>query len=90
MSEQHCRSCRARIIWAETVRGKLIPVDPDAVYNGNIFLYQRENKAPLAVMEGDRDTIKRLGISMFGNRHISHFATCPQGTSWRKKKAGDD
>lgn len=41
-----CRSCRARVAWVVTAKGKRAPYNPDG---------------------------------------ISHYATCPQAATWRKK-----
>ncbi len=33
-----CKSCRAEVLWVVTTRGKLMPVDPLPVGDGNIVL----------------------------------------------------
>jgi hypothetical protein len=63
-----CRSCHAPVLWAKTVAGKDMPLDPAPVDNGNINL--------------------QAGIARYvdpgAGQYVSHFATCPQGKTWRK------
>jgi hypothetical protein len=83
-----CRSCGAPVIWTITEgEGKTMPVDAEPVEDGNIRLEERGQKtnmgtpAPTAIY----DTTE----SLFGssNRYVSHFATCPEATQWRKENA---
>lgn len=63
-----CRSCHAAITWAETIRGKRIPLDGEVVT-------VRTEGSPITgrVVEYiDTDITK------------SHFATCPQANNWRR------
>lgn len=77
MNRAKCRSCGAPIIWVETANAKLIPLDAEPVEDGNITLgisglaYVGENAWPLFTE---------------GNRYKSHFETCPQAKSGRKKQ----
>lgn len=71
-----CRSCGAPVIWAKTEKGKSMPVDANAVDppdTGNILL----------TLEDGVLTAKYV-LSASGLR-LSHFATCPQAPSWRKR-----
>ena len=46
-----CRSCRRPILWAETEKGRRIPIDPQPVTDGNIVLHERPlHQAPLAIV----------------------------------------
>lgn len=70
-----CRSCNDPIEWAEWAdSGKAVPLDPGAKPNGN-----------LAVVAGKvhryTDEDARLGR----DRRISHFATCADAASWRRR-----
>lgn len=71
--EKPCRSCGRMIIWAESVRGKAMPVDaephPDG---GTITLTPQPGSSPVAT----------VGAAMLGLRR-SHFSTCPDATAWR-------
>ncbi len=75
MSPEHatCRSCKAEIVFVETVKGHRIPIDPAPVAGGNI-----EIKADVAHM-----VLPDAGKK----RHVSHFATCPNSAAHRKKSA---
>jgi len=66
-----CRSCDAPVEWAELVTsGKRMPFDPP------IIVVQTEG-SPIAdrVIEHVDSEITK-----------SHFATCPDGPTWRKRK----
>jgi hypothetical protein len=62
--------------WADTTKGKKIPLDPDPVPNGNILLVNG-----IAAVVGQSDDPADI-------RHISHFATCesPFNPANRKKQ----
>lgn len=70
-----CRSCNADIEWATwSDSGKAVPLDIGAVPNGNLALV-----AGKVHRYGPDD--ERLARA----RRVSHFATCPQAQSWRKR-----
>jgi len=71
-----CRSCGAPILWAETPKGKRIPIDPTPVPDGNIFLVTRE---------GGRPPLAMPAITGNPDRWKSHFATCPNADKHRKR-----
>jgi hypothetical protein len=74
----HCRSCKKPIVWAETEKGRRIPIDPEPVNDGNITLHERERfLPPLAIVRFSIPTGE-------GIRFKSHFVTCPQASKWRK------
>jgi hypothetical protein len=72
-----CSSCGASIIWAETAKGKRMPVDARPSEGGNILLEQRPGLAPLVDV--------RSGVVEGGR--FSHFATCPQASKHRRPKS---
>lgn len=77
---ENCRSCAALIIWAETERGRSMPVDAQPSADGSIRLHAREQyRSPLAVV---LPVAKRFGLT---NLHTSHFATCPHAARWRQR-----
>ncbi len=80
--ETKCRSCGAPILWAETEKGKNIPIDPTPVQDGNLVLILRKSGLPPITMFADRLDGKGLP------RYKSHFATCPNAGSHRKKSGG--
>ena len=73
MKIDQCRSCGRNIYWLKTSKGKLMPVDTQPSKDGNIVI---EEGIATVVSQG----------SLFGEPlYTSHFATCPQAPSWRKK-----
>jgi hypothetical protein len=70
-----CRSCKAEITWARTRAGKAIPIDPDPRSDGNV------------VIEADGAAVYLGADSTYtGERFVSHWVTCPDAESWRKKR----
>lgn len=81
-----CRSCKAAIVWAETVNGKSMPVNAEPAQNGNIDLEPNSDprEPPIAHMldaTGSRN-VHGARQSPF-LRYTSHFATCPQAIAFR-------
>ena len=73
-----CRSCGARIVWAETEKGRKMPIDFYPSSEGTIVLrYPQGEKQPLAIVGVPADAFPRE------DRFTSHFATCPQADEWR-------
>jgi hypothetical protein len=65
-----CRSCGAAITWAETIRGKKIPLD------GRDVVAVRTEGNPI------RERVIELidtGITKV------HFETCPEAEKWRRR-----
>lgn len=73
-----CRSCKAAIVWAETVNGKSMPVNAEPVDNGNLVLTP-------AMDPRDPPQVRTLGRDEHAPmpRYTSHFATCPQAIAFR-------
>lgn len=81
MNVSPCRSCGALVIWAcATSSGKLMPVDQTPIATGNILLTERDGQVWATVLS------KTAALSAPKDRHVSHFATCPQAASHRRKK----
>jgi hypothetical protein len=71
-----CLSCLAPIIWTLTANGKAMPVDVEPVNGGNLLLVVGSGEPALAeYVPADPD----------GARHVSHFVTCPQAATHRKR-----
>jgi hypothetical protein len=85
-TQLRCRSCDAPMFWAETVNGKRIPIDAVPVHDGNIRIIQRPNLIPLAVYQTQIETFKHWPKIASAETYVSHFATCPQRDSWRKRE----
>jgi hypothetical protein len=81
-----CRTCGAHVQWAQTEKGRRMPVNIEPVKDGNILLQHRPDRIPLAVYLTP-EQIKSFEGSLQRHRLFkSHFATCPQAKSWRKKQ----
>lgn len=74
-----CQSCSAPVIWTVTTSGKPMPVDPEPAADGNVALSWRAGHVLAEVLS----VAKQFGRT--GLRK-SHFATCPDGPSWRKTR----
>jgi hypothetical protein len=68
-----CRSCGAPIVWARTVRGKMIPLNSAPDPAGNMVL--------VGPGQAEQVTGERLPLE---DRYMPHHATCPQGRDWRR------
>lgn len=78
-----CRGCGRPIIWIKTPGGKSIPCDPREVAywqcrGGRHRIVTRNGEVVSAELEGMPGTMTGIG-------YISHFATCPQATNFRKR-----
>jgi hypothetical protein len=75
-----CRSCGERILWAETVKGRRIPIDVQPAHDGNIRLEpQGQHAPPLAIVLTGQ-------IENNTQRWRSHFASCPNAAQHRRTK----
>lgn len=82
MRTTRCSSCNARIVFvASALTGKPMPLDADAVENGNVVL--REGRAhvitPGSVEEAQ---VRANGVPRFR----SHFATCVDAAEHRRSR----
>lgn len=66
-----CLSCGAKIIWAKTIQGNRMPLDPQTRIDGNVRV--------------NEDGTVTVGPSGSG-QHVAHFATCKNAASHRKPK----
>ena len=87
-SEGTCRSqaCLAPLIWAETVKGKMIPLDRDAVDRPanddrtwrSIFVFGTDGRV--------RHVTPQEPVS--GPLFVCHFATCKDIDKFKKRRTG--
>lgn len=68
-----CSSCGAPIVWATTVNGKAIPLDPEPTTFGNLVVVDGIARPP------------RIGDDVPFLQYVSHFATCPNAAVHRKR-----
>lgn len=88
-----CRSCKAEMLWAETVpAGRKVPLDPatveptarGALILVNGFAYSHgELVDRLAQREGVSTTRAAELIRLRYDAHLSHFSTCPNARRHR-------
>ena len=74
-----CRSCSAPVIWCTTKLGKSMPVDLDPTAGGNLSVERRGGRTPLVHVVANHLTLGRDDL------HTSHFVTCPQAKTWRRR-----
>lgn len=83
MSYGTCSSCGGEVLWARTVHGKRMPLDPAPRADGNLAIY--------------RDHLGRIRVRVLGKsetpepyetRGVAHFATCPYADRHRAKADG--
>lgn len=77
-----CKSCLARILWAQSESGKAIPLDPEPTANGNLVLLDPlDPREPPIASRVDR---RPPGVPLY----VAHFVTCPQAAQHRKSRGG--
>ena len=69
-----CKSCHAPIIWGYTINGRRMPLDPEPVSGGNLVLDGQKVRGATAE-------------DAPGLRRSSHFSTCPEAGSHRRRRA---
>lgn len=74
-----CRSCKAPIMWVHHSRtGSIMPLDAEPVPDGNITLV--DGLAHVHNGELFEEMMPE------GPRYRSHFVTCPDAATYRKRK----
>lgn len=73
-----CRSCGAKVIWANNQNGNRMILDAEpAKEGGNIIL----------MADGTCHVLKKKDVTGCPDAlHKSHHATCPDAAKWRKKR----
>ena len=77
-----CRGCGAEIAFIKTVKGKTMPVNPESVY-----FIPAGGPNTYVLADGTVKRGREPGFSEKGTEigYISHFATCPEADSFRKR-----
>lgn len=75
-----CRSCGATVLWCFQRNSKRwMPVDVEPVPTGNIRVF---GDGLMVVLKGDElEQYREAGMKL----HLSHFATCPEASAWRRR-----
>ena len=83
-TQARCRSCSALILWVESENRKPMPLDHDPTPTGNVTIAtSRERGCLVGFVLTDDDPRRTNGSQVL---YTSHFATCPDGPTWRKRK----
>lgn len=72
-----CRSCGAKIIWAETEGGSRVPLDAKPL--------KRYVLKEIETGIGETDIVE-VPVVELRSTYVSHFVTCPDADKFRKKK----
>lgn len=81
-----CGSCGAPIVWATTHAGRNMPLDSEPVAEPTQLRAWRDQNGVLQVR--DSDGVGSTEIPTDARHATSHFQTCPNADSHRKKKRG--
>jgi hypothetical protein len=80
-ADAQCRSCKAPVRWVITAaNGKRMPLDPEPVQDGNVWIEGMQDGVPLVQVALSGDGVPR-NVPI---RYVSHFVTCPQREEWRR------
>lgn len=72
LTKGRCKSCNQPVVWGKTVKFANMPLDPDKVANGNLDI----NADGLLIVITPNPTVLAW---------VSHFATCPNAKSHRRR-----
>lgn len=75
---RECRSCGGLIVWARTLRRRMMPVDAEPRSDGNLVLFGEASSPMVRVVRGEGPAPGEL-------RWASHFVTCPLASEWRRR-----
>jgi hypothetical protein len=79
----HCRSCGAPMIWANTVTGGAMPLDQQPSAQGNIELrLERARWRANVLSPAELELLKGQGLEL----RTSHFVTCPNAAEHRRRR----
>lgn len=77
-----CRSCRARIVWANTNNDKPMPVNAAPAASGNVLLAEVGGRLLATVLgRGQAAGARDHGVPLF----LSHFKDCPNADLHRRR-----
>lgn len=70
-----CKGCGQPMLWYPTTKGRMMPIDPVSVEDGNFVI---EDGIVRVLQKGELFPPKE--------RYKSHYATCPKAAEFRRKK----
>lgn len=80
-----CRGCGAEIAFIKTVKGKSIPVDPEAIEfipdNGYSVFVMPDGSVKRGIAQEDAENRAEVQIG-----YRSHFSTCPEAKRFSHRK----
>jgi hypothetical protein len=79
-----CTDCLARVVWAVTERGRRMPVDANQDITGNLVLCYEVDGLERPV---SGQLVVAAPADYVGPRWLSHFATCPKASRFRRARA---
>lgn len=78
-----CESCGAKIIWARTEKGNLMPLNAEPDPGGMFFVLGAvEEGGELRLRTVDEKSLPAAAYK----RYTSHFASCPAASKHRRRK----
>lgn len=80
-----CRSCKAPVIWVKTSKGSDMPIDAEPNVKGNMTIETRTVEDNGHMRDVVFATVVAPLFAMGQLRYMSHFATCKQAKSWRRR-----
>lgn len=82
-----CRACHAKIFFIKTNKGTSIPVDEESV----LFVPDPAGQATFVMIDGTTQRGWKVGTEGENTKigYISHFATCTEADSFRKRRKSD-
>src|ERR1700742_3888573 len=74
---RNCLSCGQPIVWTRTFSGRTMPVDAEPSDGGTVLVEIRQGfvRASIVGQHGSDQPLRQ-----------SHFATCPDADTWRKRE----
>jgi hypothetical protein len=77
-----CQSCGASILWVRTLSKRRMPLDADPKPTGNVVIVKHVNGGEVGVYLSGSNLEFYSDIK---ERYVSHFSTCPDAKTWRRR-----
>ena len=82
-----CRWCGQLVVWAQTAKGKRMPLDVSPNREGTFFLFRLPNRIDAVHIHSTDYRVARA-LDRGDQFYTSHFATCPMAAANRDKREG--